>query len=402
MLEKFSEPWKLILTIYLFPLAIQGPIIDFLFTSTDTIDITSIKIIFLALPMLGFLFACWSTVISIATVIIRQERSRFMSILFVTWWDLGRSIFSFWAGIFKFVFVLAGNILLLTRLAFVLLWISMQDIFLSPLKVMKSVGSSYAKEGTPWLAVGLLIGWSIVEATIFTYVITDTAMNILANFAQQELEPMMIQPILFLMMTVFVLGSYAVVTELGNAIKMRNWYMIAFISIFEICVASFEVLFLYREFVDALLLGLQAHTADMKVGVFGILGISTLVWFGIRGMTWFLFAEAGSPTIMAIIQRTGLQITGQSSKVQKEGKPKQLFEYTSNALDSLKKNSAFVHEKSDEIFDAFLLPALQILAVCINFASVVLSAKHIFNLPFSNLKEVLQARDLIAKATSNK
>jgi hypothetical protein len=264
----------------------------------------------------------------------------------------------------------------------------------------KNVSTSYAQEGTPWLAVGLLIGWTIIEAILFTFVITETAINILSNFAQEELDLFSVRPILFMMMVVFILGSYAVVTSLGEAIKKKDWNMILFISAFEICVAGFEVLFLYREFVDALVPWFKQYSPDFNIGAVGVIAIATFVWFGIRGMTWFLFAQAGAPTIMAIIQRTGLQVTHTITRSKDEAplSAKDIFQYVNAALDRIKSELDWLHQKGEEMISAFVLPGLQLVAACVNFCTVLISSSHLFDLPFKSFKDVLDTRELILKA----
>src|SRR5262249_57787975 len=68
-----------------------------------------------------------------------------------------------------------------------------------------------------------------------------------------------------------------------------------------------EVVFLYREFVDALVPWFAQHAgAHFDLGIGGTLAIAGLVWLGVRSLSWFLFASAGTPTILAIISGQGV------------------------------------------------------------------------------------------------
>src|SRR5260370_41805084 len=75
----------------------------------------------------------------------------------------------------------------------------------------------------------------------------------------------------------------------------------------ELVAMFVEVVFLYREFVDALVPWFAQHTSgNFDLGIAGTLAIAGFTWLGIRSLSWFLFGSAGTPTIMAIIQGQGL------------------------------------------------------------------------------------------------
>src|SRR5438094_10679204 len=64
----------------------------------------------------------------------------------------------------------------------------------------------------------------------------------------------------------------------------------------------FEVVFLYRELIDALTPWIAQQTG-MKLGLTITLSLSAFGWIGIRGMTWFLFGQFGTPPMLAFISR---------------------------------------------------------------------------------------------------
>jgi hypothetical protein len=45
-----------------------------------------------------------------------------------------------------------------------------------------------------------------------------------------------------------------------------------------------------------------------------------------------------------------------------------------------------------------VVPPLQVLAVCINFCTLLIGGNHLFQLPFRSFQEILDTKDLIEKA----
>ena len=81
----------------------------------------------------------------------------------------------------------------------------------------------------------------------------------------------------------------------------------------------------------------EQNYTQFHLGIFGTLAIAGFAWLGIRGMTWFLFAQSGTPTIMALIQRTGLQ--GQEGMVSVSlSESGGHFEYVKDGIKQIKKD----------------------------------------------------------------
>src|SRR5438046_5518246 len=76
----------------------------------------------------------------------------------------------------------------------------------------------------------------------------------------------------------------------------------------ELAVALFEVLFLYRELIDAITPWLAQQ--GFQLGIVGTLGLALLGWVGVRGMTWFLFGRFGTPALLAILGRKVVEGVG--------------------------------------------------------------------------------------------
>src|SRR5207244_18168 len=94
-------------------------------------------------------------------------------------------------------------------------------------------------------------------------------------------------------------GSFACIQVLNEAIQTRAIGQIVSMVLVELAVALFEVLFLYRELIDAITPWLAQQ--GFQLGIVGTLGLALLGWVGVRGMTWFLFGRFGTPALLAIL-----------------------------------------------------------------------------------------------------
>src|SRR5712691_11241600 len=99
---------QFILSVLLFPTFFQDLFLQFAWGAEDEFWIMVAKRLFLLLPALAVIAGCWVSIPSLLTVIFRHKRREFITALFITWWDFGKSIVSFWGGIFKFLFNLLG------------------------------------------------------------------------------------------------------------------------------------------------------------------------------------------------------------------------------------------------------------------------------------------------------
>src|SRR4051812_17858090 len=68
-----------------------------------------LKRIFLFLPALSVLVGLWCSLMIVYTLIFRPHRLQLMGTLLVLWWDVARSVWLFWAGMGKFLMVVAGS-----------------------------------------------------------------------------------------------------------------------------------------------------------------------------------------------------------------------------------------------------------------------------------------------------
>lgn len=383
---------RYLLYILLFPTLFQEAFIDFTWAAGDPVVLMVAKRLFLLLPALAFILGCWITIPALLTTIFRHNRRSFIMTLFITWWDLGKAIVSFWGGIVRFLFYFVVALLELLKILVLGLWSVIQTIIVMPFKLLGDASRRVVGSNIPWIAVFLTLFWVLVEAIIFTYVTTPLVMDTLSNITGEQLSVTLVRIPLFTFLFFIVLGSYAVLSTFVDAIKSKNVSQIIGITVIEIIVLFVEVVFLYREFVDALVPWFALYAEDFQMGMTGILAISTFMWFGIRSLSWFLFAEYGTPTIMSIIQGKGLEVKKTSKKDKKESAS---VDYANGFMATLKKDADWVQEKGQDLLAAFMLPPLQVIAAAVNFLTLLVSGVHLFDLPFKTMDDIKPSNVLI-------
>src|SRR5207253_3312377 len=117
--------------------------------------------------------------------------------------------------------------------------------------------------------------------------------------------------LLWLFLCVLVARSFACIQVLNETFKSKKYGQIVSMVAIEIAVAMFEVLFLYRELVDAMTPWLAQQ--GVQLGIFGTIGLAFFGWVGVRGMTWFLFGRFGAPALIALLGRQPLVVEGMAA-----------------------------------------------------------------------------------------
>jgi hypothetical protein len=231
--------------------------------------------------------------------------------------------------------------------------------------------------------------WCVFEAIIFTFVMTSLVIDTLSNLAGTQLTEGGVRIPLFLFMLFVVLGSYAVLSTFTEALQTRDWGTVIKIGVVESVALFVEVVFLYREFVDALVPWFAQHTSGkFELGIAGTLAIAGLTWLGIRSLSWFLFASAGTPTIMAIIKGQGLTAGGGGGSQP----PLSLFSPGFSA--QIRQEFDWVAEAGERLVSAFLVPPMQVIAAALNFVTLLVSNQHFLDLPLNSIKDFKDARAL--------
>jgi hypothetical protein len=156
----------------------------------------------------------------------------------------------------------------------------------------------------------------------------------------------------------------------------------------EAVVAMFEVLFLYRELVDAITPWMAQQGFNLGIG--GTLAIAFAGWLGVRGMTWFLFGRYGTPALIAVLARETISRQGTHADIEPPRQP----DFWKAPITALKAEVDWFKKEGREMFELLTLPVLQLVAAGFNFCLVVLLGRPLFTLPFRSLDEVLAATPL--------
>jgi len=156
------------------------------------------------------------------------------------------------------------------------------------------------RPSAPWAFV-LLIVWSAVEATIFTFTLRPTMSELLSDLTGFTVNPIALVVLLWIFLTIIIAGSFACIQALNNAIEAKHIGNIVQMILVQIVVAMFQMLFLYRELIDAMTPWLAQQ--GVTLGVVATFGLAFLAWVAVRGMTWFLFGRLGAPALHAALSR---------------------------------------------------------------------------------------------------
>ncbi|MEE8149803.1 MAG: hypothetical protein V3T75_05055 [candidate division Zixibacteria bacterium] len=388
---------KFVLSVLFFPLFFQEAFINFAWAATDPFWIMAAKRTFVLLPVMAMILGCWATIACLLTVLIRQKRQQFLTSLIITWWDLGKSIVMFWGGIIKFALIFAVAIMEFVKITLLALWSLVQEILFTPFRLLKGMSQNVLSSPVPWLAVFMTIFWCLVEATIFTYVMTPLVLDVFSNITGEQLQLNVVRVPLFTFLFFIVLGSYAVLSNLIDSVKQKNFHSIIGIGAVETVVLFVEVLFLYREFVDSLVPWFAQYSESFELGIFGTLAISCFVWFGIRSLTWFLFASHGTPTILHLIQGKGVVVFSQG-----EAPRSRLLSVAPEFVNRIKDEMEWMQAKGEEVLAALMLPPLQVVAAALNFCTLLLNSNHLFELPFKSMSAVTDTRTLLGNSVKKK
>lgn len=348
------------------------------------------KRLFLLPPLGAIALGYWTSILSLPTIVVRSRRRKFVSLLLVTWWDMARVTFVFWGGVFRFMLRLVVSLVGALQIVVVGAWTMVQELVLLPMRLIKSVGSNVLNPGVPWIAVGMTVFWCVFEAIIFTFVTTSLVIDTLSNLAGTQMTEAGIRIPLFLFMLFIALGSYAVLAQFTAAVKSRDWATIVKIGIVESVAMFVEIVFLYREFVDALVPWFSQHASGkFELGIPGTLAIAGLVWLGIRSLSWFLFANAGTPTILAIIQGQGVRDPDATGATRPEFR---LF--SEGFVAHLKQEFEWAGTEGERLLDAFLVPPMQVVAAALNFVTTLAANRHLLDLPLESVQDFKDARTL--------
>jgi hypothetical protein len=359
----------------------------------DSFWVIVLKVLILLPPAAVLIAGVWGTMVSLYTIPFRLGRTgTLLTGLLMSWWDAARMAWFYWAGMVRLLIMLAGWAWGLLKLAVQLVWGTMKGVVTSPLAMLDATSR---RPGVPWAAFFLLIVWSAIEATIFTFTLKPTMTELLADLTGREVNAVLLVLILSLFLWVLVAGSFACIQVLNDAIKAREVGQIVFMVLVEITVAMFEVLFLYRELVDAITPWLAQQ--GVILGVVGTLGLAFFAWVGVRGMTWFLFGRFGAPAMLGLLGRQAFgQTHAAGAPVGGPDEP----DFWRGPISALKAEREWFRKEGRELFELMSLPLLQLLAAGFNFGFVIFTGRAHFTLPFRSLDEVLASTPFTGKAAA--
>src|SRR5689334_23283417 len=381
--EQWRETFQFLASGFTWILDWQTVLRDF-FLASPTAGVALAKWLFLALPAALLVAAAWCTMASLYTLPFRSGRGGFLTSLLMSWWDAGRVIWFYWAGLIRFVVVFLGWVWGLLKLAGSLLLRLIKFLFTRPFALLDWASRQYFQPGVPWLAFLFILFWSALEATIFTFTLRPTLTEVLADLTGTELGSIAITLILWPFLFILISGSFAAIQALTEAIRTRKTGQIVAMALVEAFVMFFEVMFLYRELIDAITPWIAQQTG-FQLGFFSTLILASFGWIGVRAMTWFLFGRFGTPALLGILGRQNVQGATRAAA------PNVSWDndFWRGPIAALKAETEWFKKEGREVFELLSLPVLQILAAGVNFAVVVIMSRPVFTLPFRSLEQVL-------------
>lgn len=358
----------------------------------SSVEVTVASYLLLLFPTLLAISGIWCTMLSVYTVPFRSGRVDLLKMLLLAWWDSALATWTYWVGLGRFVIVVLGWLFTLAQLALRLVVDTIRQVIMFPFTMTGMMTQSYFQPGVPWVAFFLLVFWCLLEATVFTYTLMPTITEVLGGITGGDASPYTL-PGLFLFLFFLITGSFACIQALADAVKNREIKVMVQMIVIELFVMVFEVMFLYRELVDAITPWIAQQTSEQfRPGILFTLSLATFGWIGIRGMTWFLFGQYGTPIVLAFISRQPMEAGGKGlSEV-----PGIVVRWWRAPLDDFKTEIEWLHEKATELVEYLTLPVLHVVGAALNFAMILLMSKPVFNLPFKSLKEALELRALLS------
>jgi hypothetical protein len=354
--------------------------------------LAGVYFILLLFPILLWVGAVWCTQLSIYTLPFRSGRIDFLKLLLLAWWDGALAVWTYWVGLARFFVVVVGWILTLARLALKFLVEFIRQAVALPFQMGGQATKSYFQPGVPWIAFLMLLGWCLLEAVIFTYVLNPTVSEVLAGITGQA-TPRYTMPLLFVFLLILIAGSFACIQALADAVKAGEYKFVVQMVLVEVFVMVFEVMFLYRELVDAITPWIAQQTGEkFRPGIIFTLSLATFGWLGIRGMTWFLFGQHGAPPLQAVLARKPMVHAQGAAPVAAPAGPA----LWRAPIEEFKREIGWLHERGDEVLEYLTLPFLHVVAAALNFGMILVTSRPVFSIPFKSLKEVLDTREMLA------
>src|SRR4030095_16433160 len=258
----------------------------------------ALKYIFLLFPVLLGVVAVWSTGLSVYTLPFRSGRTRFVSLVLLAWGAAALSVWLYWVGMVRVVGVVLGWALGISRLVMRLTMGFLRDVVGTPFAMSGMLIRASSKRGVPWLGFMMVLLWGALEAAVFTYTLEPRVTTLVADLSGSD-DSRFAVSILYASVLALVLASFACVQALINAVRTKDPRFIAQIIGIEVFAIFFEVMFFYRGLVEVTMPWIARDNG-------AAVAVAAVSWFGVRGLTWFLFGQHGTPPLLALIARKPL------------------------------------------------------------------------------------------------
>lgn len=358
------------------------------------------KSLFLLLPISFLILVAWVALISLPLIVLRANRQHYLAVFLINVWDGGRSIVNYWAGIFRLSFILFSWAISGLKVLFIGTLEFLKDIIVSPVTIISKLGRSFTNPGVPWPAVFFTIFWIVLEASLFTFILTPLVNEIFLGMTNVELPRIVLSSGLFIFLFMIIGGSLACMQALFDAIEKKRPVDIFKMSVIELIVMMVEVVFFYREFVEAVMPFFNRMTDEgLHLGPGIVLGIGIMAWIGVRSSIWFFFGRFGTPTLLQVIARKDIEESAQIGKTHQQNN--EIFGNVKKFSQNVKNEMSWFRERGVEIISLIVLPPLQIFAVMTNILMHLLIGKNLFNLPILKLEDVGNTNDLIEEVNAH-
>ncbi|PYN08351.1 MAG: hypothetical protein DME02_08055 [Candidatus Rokuibacteriota bacterium] len=386
LISSFPQQWQELIGLLLAPIVwiprTQQVLMDF-FMRSPSMWVTAAKCVLLLLPALLAVMALWCTQLSVYTLPFRNARVHFMSAMLLAWWDAARATWLYWTGLVRCVAVACGWMLVIVGFLVRLVVEALRTVATMPF-MMTRVGQRYFQPGVPWVAFLALVLWCVLEATVFSHVLFPAVTDVLTRLAETPEPARPTGVVLFVFLLLLVMGSFACIQAMIDAARTRQLRYIAQMIAIEVFVGFFEVMFLYREIVSALLPWLAEQRA-------GTIVVATCGWIGVRGLTWFLFGQYGTPSMIAFLSRRPLTAEGTTrAAAMARGS------WWAGPLEDFRRETEWLHAASDRMLEYLALPVLHVAAAAVNFAMIFIASRQVFDLPFKGLDEIPESRSILS------
>jgi hypothetical protein len=392
-LQGFPETWRetfaLVASGFTWVLDLSKILLDFVFFGASPGEL-ALKWGLIALPCFVLVAGMLTTMAALYTLPFRSGRGGFLVAVVFSWWDWLRMSIFYWAGLFRFGVLVLGWAWNLLKLAGSFALRFVKFLFSRPLAMLDWATRSYFQPGVPWLAFIFILFWSALEATIFTFTLRPLITEVLADLTGAELSSLAVTLTLFPFLFILISGSFAAIQALADAIEAKQTTQIISMTLVEAFVMFFEVMFLYRELIDAITPWI-ANQTGFQLGFFSTLAMASGGWVGVRAMTWFLFGRFGTPALLGIIARQQIAGTQAGAPMKSPIEP----DFWKGPIQALKAETEWFKKEAREAFELITLPVLQLLAAAVNFAVVVILGRPTFTLPFRNMEQVLASTPLV-------